>query len=84
MLNLEQCSVVSLNPRWTYYKQFRKEKIDCSVSGWCINLCDLDNPGFPKYKAAVGTGGGGIFLYDSDGVLSFDSLRGVNCIFSLT
>ena len=48
-----------------------------------LPFCDLDNPGFPKYKAAVGAGGGGIFLYDSDGVLSFDSLRGVNCIFSL-
>ena len=65
MLNLEQCSVVSLNPRWTYYKQFRKEKIDCSVSGWCINLCDLDNPGFLKYKEAVegGEGGGGAYFY---------------------
>ena len=48
------------------------------------NLCDLDNPGFPKFKAAVGEGGGCIFLYDSDGVLSFDSLRGTDCIFSLT
>ena len=50
-----------------------------------LPFCDLDNPGFPKYKVAVGVGegGGGIFLYDSDGVLSFDSLRGVNCIFSL-
>ena len=26
MLNLEQSSVVSLNPRWTYYEQFKKEK----------------------------------------------------------
>ena len=55
------------------------------MSGWCITLCDLDNPGFPKYKAAVEGGGGrGIFLYDSDGVLSFDSLRDLNCIFTLT
>ena len=26
MLNLEQRSVVSLNPRWTYYEQYKKEK----------------------------------------------------------
>ena len=26
MLNLEQRRVVSLNPRWTYYKKFKKEK----------------------------------------------------------
>ena len=113
VLCLTWSNVVSLNPRWTYYKQFKLKWKEMYVltsvckSNWSLTIfvpfgnvtfafwflffclagalpfCDWDNPGFPKYKAAVGGGGGSIFLYDSDGVLSFDSLRGVNCIFSL-